>query len=151
MRGSNGRPTRCQKRAAMLVVRRVFSTRMAQLWAATVLVHWSHVPGSQHWHGCPALAQIQLREEQEAAIKQKQQRSSQAFVVFCLLLFRCLSGGALDADEERLTPSVLFARRVCSWQWLAASVVGPGAPDGSSSCSLSVTSGGCCGGPSEAT
>jgi hypothetical protein len=60
----------------MLVVWRVFSVWMAQLWAAIVLVHWSHVPGSQHRHGRPALAQGQLREEQEAAIKQKQQRSS---------------------------------------------------------------------------
>jgi hypothetical protein len=127
----------------MLVVWRVFSVRMAWLWAATVLVHRSHVLGSQHWHGCPALAQGQLHEEQEAAIEQKQQRSLQALVVFCLLLFRRLSGGALNADEERLTPSILFARRVYSSRQLAASVAGPGAPDGSGGRSSSIISSGC--------
>jgi hypothetical protein len=122
----------------MLVVWRVFSAWMAQLWAATVLVHQLHVPGLQHWHGHPALVQGQLCEEQGAAIKQMQQRSSWALVVFCLLLFRRLSGGALNADEERLTPSVLFARRVCSWRRLVASAAGPGAPDRSCSRSSSI-------------
>jgi hypothetical protein len=120
---------------------------MAQLWAATVLVHWLHVPGLQHWHGRPALAQGQLRKEQEAVIEQKQQRSLRALVVFCLLSFLHLLGGALNVDEEQLTPSVLIARRVCSWRWLAASAPCPGALDGSGSRSSSITSGGCCGGP----
>ncbi len=151
MKGLSSRPTRCQKQVAMLVAWWVFSVWMAQLWAATVLVHRLHVLGSQHQHGHPALAQGQLRKEQEVAIKQKQQRSSRALVLFCLLSFRRLSGGALDVDEERLTPSVLFARGVCSWWQLAASAAGPGAPDGSGSCSSSITSGGCGGVPSRAT
>jgi hypothetical protein len=151
MRGSSGRPTHCQKRAVVLVFWRVFYARMARLWAATMLVHRSHIPGLQHRHGRPALAQGQLHEKQEAAIEQKQQRSLRALVIFCLLLFLHLSGGALDMDEERLTPSILFARRVCSWWRLAASPASPGAPDGSGSCSLSITSCGCCGGPTGAT
>jgi hypothetical protein len=72
----------------MIVVWRVLSVQMAQLWVATVLVHRSHAPGLQHRHGHPALAQGQLREEQEVAIKQKQQRSTWALVIFCLMLFR---------------------------------------------------------------
>ncbi len=151
MRGSSSRPTCCQKQVAMLVVWRVFSVWMARLWAATVLVHRLHVPGSQHQHGRPALVQGQLRKGEEVAIKQKQQRSLRALVLFCLLLFRRLSGGALDVDKERLTPSVLFARRVCSWRQLSASAAGPGAPDGSGSRSSSITSGECGGGPSRAT
>jgi hypothetical protein len=115
-----------------------------------MLVHRLHIPGLQYWHGHPALAQGQLHKEQEVAIKQKQQRSLQALVVSCLLLFLRLSGGALNADEEQLTPSVLFVRRLCYWQWLAVSAAGLGAPDGSSSRSLSIPSGGCCGGPSGA-
>jgi hypothetical protein len=52
--------------------------------------------------------QAQLREELEVAIKQKQQRSSRALVIFCLLLFRHLLGGALDVDEEWLTLNVFL-------------------------------------------
>ncbi len=151
MRGLSGHPTHCQKRAAMLVVRRVFSAQMAQLWAATMLVHWLHLPGSQHWHGRSALAQGQLRKGQEAAIKQKQQRSSRALDVFCLLSFLRLLGGALKADEERFTPSTLFTKRVCSWQRPTATAARPEAPDSSGSRSLSITSSGYCSGPSGAT
>jgi hypothetical protein len=82
MVGSSGRPTRCRKQAAMLVVWRAFLSRIARLWAAIVLVHQPHVPGSQHQQGHPALAQEQLREEQRAAGEQKQQRSSRASAVF---------------------------------------------------------------------
>jgi hypothetical protein len=87
-------------------------------------------------------AGTQLHEEQVAAIKQKQQKSLRALVIFYLLYFQRLLGGTLTVDEERLTLSVLFARRVCSWRWLSASTAGPGAPDNSGSHSSSITYGG---------
>ena len=40
--------------------------------------------------------------------------------------------GAVDADGDRLTPSVRLAKMVCSWWRLAASATGPGAPGGDS-------------------
>jgi hypothetical protein len=109
------------------------------------------LPGLQHWHGCPALVQGQLREEQEAVIKQKQQRSLRASCTFCCLLCLCLLEGALIADKEQFTPCMLLARQVCSWRQLAASAAGPGASEGSDSHSSSFASGGCCGGQFGAT
>ena len=110
----SGCPTRCRNWAAMLLVRQMFSACMTQLSASTVLVQRSHLSGSQLWHGLPALAQGQLRKEQEAAGEQKQQRSTRASVVFSRLLPPRLVGGALVADEELLTRSVCFTRSVCS-------------------------------------
>ena len=66
----------------MPLVRQVFSARMTRLSASTVLVQRKHSPGSQLWHGLPALAQGQLREVQVLVTEQKQQRSSRALVVF---------------------------------------------------------------------
>ena len=82
------------------------------------------------------MAQEQLREVHELVVEQKQQRSSRASDVFCLLPFMCFAGGALDGDKERRTPGVRDARE-CAWRWLVASVAGPEGPDGSSSRSLS--------------
>ena len=87
---------------------------MTRLSASTVMVQRSHLPGSQLWHGLPALAQGQLREEQEAAGKQNQQRSTWASVVFGRLLPPRLAEGALIADKELLARSVRFTRSVCS-------------------------------------
>jgi hypothetical protein len=85
------------------------------------LVQRPQSPGSQHRHGRPALAQEHVRGEQEPACKQKQQRSSRASDIFGRLSFLRLEGGANAADSERLTPSVLAERMVCSWRRLAAS------------------------------
>ena len=82
------------------------------------------------------MAQEQLREVHELVVEQKQQRSSRASDVFCLLPFMRFGGGALDGDEERRTPGVRDARE-CAWQQLAASFAGPEGPDGSSSHSSS--------------
>ena len=102
-----------------------------------MLEHRPQVPGSQHWQGRPALAQEQVREEQEASGKQKQQRSSRASAVFCRLSFLLLKGVAVNADGERPSSSVLTTPIVCCWRRLAASVAGPGALGGSGSRSLS--------------
>ena len=102
-----------------------------------MLEHRPQVPGSQHWQGRPALAQEQVREEQEASGKQKQQRSSRASAVFCRLSFLLLKGVAVNADGERPSSSVLTTPIVCSWRRLAASVASPGALGGSGSRSLS--------------
>ena len=110
----SSRPTRCQNRAVMLFVRWVFSARMTRLSASAVLVQRSLLPGSQLWHGLPVLAQGQLRKEQEAAGKQKQQRSTRASVVFSHLLPPRLAGDVLVADEESLARSVRSTRSVCS-------------------------------------
>ena len=102
-----------------------------------MLVHRLQVPGSQHRQGRPALAQEQVREEQEASSEQKQQRSSRASAIFCRLSFLLLEGVAIDADGERLSSSILTAPIVCCWRRLAASVAGPGALGGNGSRSSS--------------
>ena len=91
------------------------------MWASTVLEQRPQSPGSQHRHGRPALAQEQVRGEQEPTCEQKQQRSSRASDIFGRLSFLRLEGVANAADGERLTPSVLGVRWVCSWRRLAAS------------------------------
>ena len=102
-----------------------------------MLVHRLQVPGSQLRQGRPALAQEQVRKEQEASCEQKQQRSSRASAVFCRLSFLLLERVAVDADGERLSSSVLAAPILCCWRRLAASVAGPGALGGSGSRSSS--------------
>ena len=67
------------------------------------------------------MVQGQLRTVQEEATEQKQQRTSRAVVVFCRLLPPRRAGGALSDDEEWLTQSVRFTRRVCSERGPAAS------------------------------
>ena len=89
---------------------------MARLSASTLLVQRLHLLGLQLWHGLPALAQGQLPEEQEAATKQKQQRSVQASFVFGCLLLPCLARGALVMDKELLARIVHFVRSMCSWR-----------------------------------
>ena len=56
------------------------------------MVQRLHSPGSQLWHGLPALAQGQLCEKQEAATEQKQQRYARASISFGHLLPPCLGG-----------------------------------------------------------
>jgi hypothetical protein len=55
-----------------------------------------------------------------------------AAIVFCRLSCLLPEGVAVDADGDRLTPSVRLAKMVCSWWRLAASATGPGAPGGGS-------------------
>ena len=100
-------------------------------------MHRLQVPGSQLRQGRPALAQEQVRKEQEASCEQKQQRSLRASAVFCRLSFLLLERVAVDADGDRLSSSVLTAPIVCCWRRLAAFVAGPGALGGSGSRSSS--------------
>ena len=78
----------------------MFSERMTRLSASVVLEQRPHSPGLQLWHGHPALAQEQLREEQVAPTVQKQQRSCQAAAVLWRLLPPALAGGAIVTDKE---------------------------------------------------
>jgi hypothetical protein len=100
MRGKGGPQTPSRKRAVGLRTCRVFSERMTRLSASIVLEQQPHSPGSQLWHGHPALAQEQLPEEQVAPTAQKQQRSCQTTAVFRRLLPPSLAGGAIVKDKE---------------------------------------------------
>jgi hypothetical protein len=100
---------------------RLFSLAIVRLCASSVLLQRLQLPGLQLREGLPALARGQLCMVQEEATEQKQQRTSRAVVVFCRLLPPRHVGGALAADEEWLTRSVHFTRRVCSEQGPVAS------------------------------
>ncbi len=135
----SGQPTRCQNQAVMLLVQQVFSAQITRLSASTVLVQRLHFPRLQLWYGLPALVQGQLRKEQEAATKQKQQRSMWASIIFGCLLPPHLAGGALVADEEWLARIVCFVRSMCSsWRPVASAALAVPWATGRSSSSRSM-------------
>jgi hypothetical protein len=108
----SSQPTPCQNQAAMLLVQWVFSVRITQLNGSTVLVQQLHLPGLQLWQGLPDLAQGQLRKEQEAVTKQKQQRSRRASIFFGCLLPRRLAGGVHHGQGEACIGCLLCENHV---------------------------------------
>jgi hypothetical protein len=100
----------------------LFSLAIVRLCTSSMLLQRLQLPGLQLRQNQPALAQGQLHMVQEEAMEQKQQRTSRGVVIFCHLLPPCRAGGALAADEEWLTRSVCFTRRVCLKRGPAASV-----------------------------